>query len=64
MDPHLFSLLDPDPGGKNLREKNRKMQGKFKENLNFIIKYYLNVDKTPLFMTLEQSFWFISTLIK
>ena len=23
MDPHSFSLLDPDPGGKNLREKTR-----------------------------------------
>ena len=29
MDPHLFSILDldPDPGGKNLREKTEKMRG-------------------------------------
>ena len=47
MDPHSFSLLvpDPDPGGGNLRGKNRTNARKMKENCNFIIKYQLNVDK-------------------
>ena len=33
MNPHPFSLLDPDPdpGGENLKKKNRKMQGKWEK---------------------------------
>ena len=27
MNPHSFSFLDPDPGGKMLRKKRKKMQG-------------------------------------
>ena len=30
-DPHSFSLLGPDPGGENLREKTEKIQGKWKK---------------------------------
>ena len=37
----IFILLnaDPDPGGENLREKNRKNARKMEENCNFIRKY-------------------------
>ena len=40
-DPHSFSLLDPDPGGK-LKKKTEKMQGiwrKFAFNYNFYSKF-------------------------
>ena len=51
MDPRSFSLLDPDPhsviqyanpesGGKNLREKKEKMQGKWKK----IVILLLNIN--------------------
>ena len=51
MDPRSFSLLDPDPhsviqyanpesGGKNLREKIEKMQGKWKK----IVILLLNIN--------------------
>ena len=41
-DPHSFSLLDldPDPGGENLTEKTENKQ-KMEENCSFITKYLL-----------------------
>ena len=62
MDPdkHSFSLLDPDPGGENLRE-NQKIARKMEENCNFYCKILTKCGQTPLFITVEQSFWSIST---
>ena len=37
-DPYSFSLLDPDPGGEDLREKTENTR-KTEENCNFITKY-------------------------
>ena len=39
MDPHSFSLLDPDPGGKNLREITEKNARKLVEIV--FIYYFL-----------------------
>ena len=45
MDPHSFSLLDPDPGGKNLREITEKMQRNWQK-----LYFFFFLSKCGLFM--------------
>ena len=59
-DPDCIRIrfADPDPGGENLREKTEKMRGKLK----FYYKILTKCGQTQLFVSIEQSFWPISTL--
>ena len=52
MDPHLFSLLDPDPGEERKKQKKCKENGK---EMYFLNKNITKCGQTPLFITFELS---------
>ena len=60
MDPHLFSLLDPDPGGLICQLKTEKCK-EIANNCNLIKFFKSKFAKAPLFLTFEQSFMFFTT---
>ena len=61
LDPHSFSLLDPNPnlGGKIFQMKNNKMQGNC-NNCKFIQFLKVNLYKLHCFLLLSNLLWFLT----
>ena len=64
MDPHSFSLLDPDPGGKKIQIKTEKCK-EIGNNCKFIQFLKVNLHKVHCFLLyFEQSFMFFTTKLQ
>ena len=59
MDPHSFFLLNPDPGGNNLRRKKKEKNGR---KLGVFVIFQSGVRTSFMVFTFEESFLSFSTL--